>query len=85
MRHQSAIVTKDTAPDELVRLRHLVQGTLATARALGSIDDDEFQRISNQTIEAMEPEVMLRLSELAYEAYQMLWREAQSRVGFASP
>ncbi len=80
MRHQSAIVTKE--PDELVRLRHVVQGTLATARALGTISDDEFQRISNQTIEAMPPDVMVRLSELAYESYQILWKESQSRVGF---
>jgi len=81
--HQSSIVPA-TSTEELVRLRHVVQGTLATALALGAVDDQEFQWISNQTIETMTPDVMLRLAELAYEAYQTLWRESQHRVGFAS-
>ena len=79
--HQSAIVPRDPS-EELVRLRHVIQGTLATARALGTVDDDEFQRLSNQTIEAMTPDMMIRLAELAYEANQILWKESQSRVGF---
>lgn len=82
--HQSSIVPA-TSTDDLVKLRHIIQGTLATAMAMGAVDDQEFQWISNQTIEAMAPDVMLRLAELAYEAYQTLWRESQHRVGFASP
>jgi hypothetical protein len=80
MRHQSAIVTKDVAPDELVRLRHVIQGTLATARALGTIDNAELERYSNMVIEQMPYDVMLRLAELACESYQMLWKEAQARL-----
>jgi len=82
MRHQSAIVAKDE-PGELVRLRHVIQGTLATAKALGSIDDAELENLSNMVIEQMPYGAMLRLAELACESYQTLWREAQTRLAIA--
>ena len=69
----------DSSEDKLVRLRYAVQGTLATARSLKFIDETEFEEISNQTIEAMTPDVLLRLSTFASWICEELGNASQSR------
>lgn len=83
MRHPSAIVLRE-APEDLVRLRQVVQGTLATAHRIGTLDDDGFQEISNQTIEAMSVETLLHVANLALATFTMLQKEAQRRERVAA-
>ena len=62
-----------------VCLRHVAQGTLASARALGIIDEAEYEDISNTIIECIRPKIILRLSELASEMAAILKIESCRR------
>jgi hypothetical protein len=66
-------------PDDLVRLRNAVQGTIATAVAMGLLTQPELEELSNQTIDAMSAETLLALSELAGDVQILLRRESVVR------
>jgi hypothetical protein len=80
---QQVVVQPKTVQNQsidLVSLRRVVQASLEIARALGIMDESEYEFIVNNTIESMTPESVLRLSEIARAASTALEVEARYRI-----
>ena len=76
------VVQEQSQSIDLIRLRRVVQTSLELARALGIMDDIEYESIVNNTIESMGPESILRISEIVRAASTAL--EVESRHRFFS-